>query len=283
MKKILAMMLTMMLVLSCTGAMAEWLYATDGDTNIRADADINARSIGTFQKGEKIWVFEHVYTSDGRNWCGVCFKGKLGFISDRYSSYEVSRPSQYRDVNNGRYGEDYDGYVYYDYEDYDDYEDYEDYDMVFDCAEEFEFEVTRNTKVRAWAGTDATVVGSLGRGSIVWGYLLFTSDSGEAWLEIEWEDGYAYVPAKVLRLTEPLYDGSYPRLGRKMRVTGGRVNVREDANINSHDLGTLHEGDVVEVDFFVCVEDGERRIWAHCYTDDGEEGFISCMYLTATR
>lgn len=268
MKRFLSMILVTLLVLSCTSAMAEWMYATDGDTNIRVKTDVNSDSLGVFKKGEKIWVYEHIYTPDGRNWCVVNFLGQHAFISDRYCSYEVAYPENYVDVNRNRYN--YDEY-------YDEYDDYE-----FEYEKEFDFVVIYDCNVFDWV-ENGEFVGILNRGQVVQGSMVYTSENGQAWLQVAWMNGeYAYVPVQNLKLIEPLIDGHYPVLSKYMVVTGGRVNVHEDADIDSEDVGTIHKGDVIIVDFFVCVNDGERRMWGHAYGEDGEYlGFVSTKYLTA--
>ncbi|MBQ9313450.1 MAG: SH3 domain-containing protein [Clostridia bacterium] len=278
MKRFLMMVLVVIFV-SNIGAMAEWLYATDGDTYVHTEADIESDTFGVFKKGEKVWVYDHTYTPDGRNWCEVQFLGRTGFISDRYSSYLVSNPDDYDDVNHSSQELEQELFYEYDGEEGDEFEGH-----GFEYEAEFEFIANRNVKVRAWAGNDGNVIGTLKRNTTVWGSIIYVVDD-QAWLEVMWgNDQYGYIPTDSLNLTESLVDNTYPRFSRRMKVTGGRVNVREDADIMSQDIATLQQGDEVLVDFFICVDDGERRIWADVVTEDGQVvGFVSTRYLIPVR
>lgn len=268
MKKILAVFILMVVFVS--SASAEWLYASKGDTYVHVEPSRASSTIGVFLKGKKIWVEDHVYTEDGRNWCKVNYFGDTGYISDYYSTYDVYDPEEYTEVGNSTYGIEEE--VEYEPEDY----------FQFTDQAEFEFVTTKYTRVRAWAGNDAPVIGSLRRDSYVWGSLIYTSEDGQAWLEVLWDDSqYGYIPTDTLQLTEGLFDGSYPRLAQVMEVCGNQVNVRADTDIYSDYIGTVHRGDIVYVSFYVCVDNGERRIWAYCNDEDGNGlGYISCKYLT---
>lgn len=284
MKRIITTVLVLMMTMGiCGSASAEWLYATKGDTHIRLAPNLESEDLGVFYKGEKVWVNDHVYTSDGRNWCQIWYYGKTAYVSDRYSSYEVSNPDAYEEiggtgVNVQPYEEPYDdngeGNYYY-----------EGYDTQFAYQSEFEFWVIQSTEVRLAPTYDSKPIGAVQYGDYVYGSMIYTSGDGTAWLEVL-RDGnqFGYIPMSALRLTEALVDNTFPTLAEYMVVTGGRVNVREDANINSEDLGTIHEGDIVVASFMVCVEDGERRIWAYCFDEDWNPiGFVSTKYLTAAE
>lgn len=276
MKRFLILVLVTLLVLSCTNAVAEWLYATKGDTKIHVSPSIDSDTYGIFYKGEKVWVEDHTYTPDGRNWCHVNYYGKTGYISDRYSSYDVSNPNDYEEIG----GTGYDETEYYD----DDYCDDDAYDE-FEYEEEFEFVVTNKTKARALPDRNSDSLGKLAYGTLVYGSRVYTAQDGKAWLEIQGDTGKTgYVSTDNLRLTKGLVENHFPTLARYMAVTGGRVNVREDADIDSKDVGTIHKGDVLIVDFYVCVDDNERRMWAHAYDEYGNYiGFVSTLYLTASQ
>ena len=96
MKKILAVFILMMVFVS--SASAEWLYASKGDTYVHTEPSRASSTIGVFLKGKKIWVEDHVYTEDGRNWCKVNYFGDTGYISDYYSTYDVYDPEEYTEV-----------------------------------------------------------------------------------------------------------------------------------------------------------------------------------------
>lgn len=281
MKRFLMMCICLTIfVLSCAGAAkAEWIYATDGQVHIHTDADVNSHSVGIFYRGQKAWVYDHTYTSDGRNWCRIYFDNDWAYVSDRHSSYEVDDPYEYEDINE------------YQDEPHDEEELYEeecgfDYYHGFEYESAFEFEVTRQTQVRGWADSTADVIGRIGVGYIVEGSILYVSpDDNKVWLEVQWDnEQFGYICTDALKLCESLIDGTYPRLSRKMKVNTHSVNVRQDADIDSKSVGILNEGDVVLIDFFVCVEDGERRIWADCVDERGQVlGFISTRYLIPVR
>lgn len=276
MKKFLVLVMVLMMVCGAC-ASAEWLYATRGDTYIHVRANVASDSIGVFMKGEKIWVEDHIYTDDGRNWCKVKYFGKTGYISDRYSDYDVYNSNSYREVGKHTTYENNEDELYnYDDVDYDPEEYYQ-----FPDQEEFEFMVTKSTKIRAWADSEATVLGKVRKGTTLCGSLIYTSDNGTAWLEIHYDSyQYGYVPMTALKLVDALFDGSYPRMSYRMKVSGGRVNVRDDASIDANDIGTVYRGDIVYAIFYVCVDNGERRIWAYCNDEDGNGlGFISMKYL----
>lgn len=280
MKRFLMMCLVCMIfVLSCSyGANAEWLYATDGKVYIHTDTDINSDTIGVFYRGQKAWVYDHTYTDDGRNWCRIYFNDGWAYISDRYSSYEVDNPYDYEDINEF-YEEPYEEEPYGE-------EWYGDYYHGFEHESAFEFEVTRQTQVRAWADSTADVIGRIGVGYVVEGSILYASpDDNKVWLEVQWDDEqYGYISADSVKLCESLVDNTFPRFSRKMKVNTHSVNIREDANIDSKSVDTLYENDVVLIDFFVCVEDGERRIWADVVNEWGQVlGFVSTRYLTPVR
>jgi len=203
----------------------------------------------------------------------VSYYGQTGYISDRYSSYEVSNPNDYRTIGgNSNYQDDTQYYSEgYELED----------SFPYECN--FEFILTRTEPVRTWADRTATAMDVLNQNQHIWGSRIDTSN-GEAFLEVIWNQNgeyqYGYVSMSSLMLAEPLFDGSYPGLAQQMKVTGGSVNVRQSADINAKDIGTIHQGDIVSVIYYVCVDNGERRIWACCTDQVGNYlGFVSCKYL----
>lgn len=281
MKKVLTVPVLVILVVmfSIGTASAEWLYATNGDTFVHVTTDRNSDTLGVFMKGEKIWVYDHIYTPDGRNWCKVSFLGETGYISDRYSGYNVPDESLYNDVNknagsDGHYDEDpdYDDESEY----YDDY--YDDYYYTFDDQVDFQFVANKDVNIYSWY-EGGEVVGTLRRGQSAYGSMIFTcADSNETFLEAySPEQGeYVYIPTRDLHIDE----GNFPRLSRYMEVSGGTVNVRSGPDINSESLRIIERGTILDVDFFVCVFDEEYRIWAYCRDPYGETlGYVSCRYL----
>ena len=249
MKKFFAAILVLTLIVSCglISASAEWLYATRGDTNIRACPDLESDTLGVFLNGRKIWVYDHVLTDDGRNWCQVSFFGKTGYISDFYSSYEVDNPEEYMEEE------------YVELEGYHDVEDEKEFIIEYDRFEkqtEFEFQVISDAMVYSEPDSEAPIFGYIKAGRFVFGSVIYTSEDGKAWLTIKLNDGRkGYIISYYLMLTEGLINDTYPVLGRRMIVTGGSVNVRDSCDINSKDLGTVHRGDVVTAHFFICVQD----------------------------
>ena len=299
------LVILMMVIVTSGMAQAEWLYATRGNTFVHVKTDQYSDDIGVFMKGEKIWVYDHILTSDGRNWCKVSYLGETGYISDRYSSYSVSDPDAYEDVNRDVTDphyyddddmEDYDDGDYYDYDDYEDggdhdsdsewffYTDDDDdddeeyyYDHYFDYQTEFEFVARQNTPVREWFDGGSNI-GQIKKGESVWGSVIYTNTNDTAWLEVYIGEDYqcGYVPVSNFRIKQ----GNFPQLARCMIVTGNTVNARETADINSKSVKVLKYGDVLNVEYYVTVYDGEYRIWAYCL-DDGynEVGFVSTKYL----
>ena len=281
MKKFFIMIPLVVLLVIALGsiASAEWLYATRGDTFVHPVTDVDSERIGVFAKGEKIWVYDHTYTDDGRNWCRVTYLGKEGYISDRYSSYDVPNEEDYTDVNQNaevpfiKFSEEDEE------DDYDDGEEPEvrildDYCEPEDITYEvpFEFIVYGDTPVYSWF-EDGDIIGKVKSGDSVLGSRIYISESGNPFLEVYIDsesDGY-------LRMDDMyIVEGDFPKFYRFMRVNGGTINLRTAPDINSDRLGILTLDEIIDVDYFVCVYDEEYRIWAHAVDYDG---FVSCKYL----
>ena len=271
MKRFLSLALVMMLMFS-SGAVAEWLYATDGKTNIRKEADINSDGVGVFRRGDKVWVYDHVFTEDGRNWCKIEYNGKTAYISDRYSSYNVKNPDEYVDINSKNKKNDSNNK--------NSWENY--YDEDFEYESEFEFKIISQAKVRAWAGKEADILGKFSVGAQIYSSRICTTEDGKAWLVVYGNNQIGYVSTEDVKLTKALIEGHYPELSRYMEVTGDTVNVRTSPDIDSEKNEIVCKGDIILVDYYVCVKDGERRMWAHSYDEFGHYlGFISTLYLDA--
>ena len=279
MKKFLTVPILVILVVmfSFGTASAEWLYATGGDTYVHVATDRESSTIGVFKKGEKIWVYDHVYTPDGRNWCSVDYLGQDGYISDRYSSYRVADESAYTDVNKNTFSSAVTKKPEKSW--FDDYDEGRHYFYDYSKQEEFEFVADRDTDIYFWY-EDGYTVGTLERQKSVFSNMIFTSEvDNKAYIEVydEKEDDYVYIQTDDLHIATP---GNFPKLSRLMEVTGGTVHVRRHPDISSESLKIIEEGTVLTVEFFVCVYDGEYRIWAICSDPYGNEiGCVSCKYL----
>ncbi len=245
-------------------ASAEWLYAVDGQTYVHTEPDIDSERVGVFRLGQKIWVHDHVYTSDGRDWCEVLFGGRRAYISDRYSSYWVENDEDYTDVN-----------PYLDEIDEGTCDD--NYDDSLDDEAEFHFTSIKETPIYSWY-EDGEVVSYLLEGSELVATIIVTSSDGRAWIEIPMDENTCgYV--NVNRFT--IQEGIFPELSNIMRVTADAINLRAAPNINGEILHVVERGTELYVDHFVCVFDGEYRIWAHCYDEYGNDlGYASCKNLT---
>lgn len=281
MKKFLTVPILVILVVmfSFGTASAEWLYATEGNTYVHVATDRESSTIGVFTKGRKIWVYNHILTSDGRNWCKVNFLGEEGYISDLYSSYNVADESSYTDVNanmNSNHGFDL---SWFDDDEQNEYDEGRHYFYDYSKQVDFEFVADRDTYIYYWYEGNFPI-GTLERQKSAFSNMIFTSEEdNKAYIEVydDDEDDYVYIQTDDLHIATP---GKFPKLSRLMEVTGETVNVRRNPNINSESLEIIEKGTVLTADFFVCVFDGEYRIWAICSDPYGDEiGCVSCKYL----
>lgn len=219
-----------------------YYMVTTGNVNVRAKPSIDAKVIGWLDKGECIEPLSFEFTDDGRVWVQIEWKnGRYGYVSDKYLDYL-----------------------------YDDGEITTTITMI----------TTANVNVREWASTDSKVVTTIKRGTYVDASMYYTSYDGTVWAEIMGDDGMSlgYMSMRYLKFVDK---GLWTNLARRMKITGGSVNVRSYASINAEDIGTVHKGDVFEVEYFIPTIDG--RIWACCTQDDEYIGFISCKYLEPTK
>ena len=223
-----------------------YYMVTTGNVNVRANPDINAKVIGWVSKGEYVEPLNFICTYDGRTWVQVDWGGRDGYISDKYLTYA------------------------FDDDDYDEGAIRTSVLMV----------TTGNVNVREWVSIDSKVVTTIKCGTYVDVWMYYTSSDGRVWAEILNDDGtvFGYISTKYLNFID---EGLWTNLARYMKVSGGRVNVRSYASINAEDIGTVHKGDVFEVEYFIPTADG--RIWACCMQDDEYVGFISCKYLEPTK
>ncbi len=260
----------LLVALFVSSASAEWLYATDGKTFVHTEPDIDSERLGVFRKSQKIWVYDHTYTSDGRNWCTVRFNDQEAFISDRYSSYTVDNEDEFEDVNQG-YDEDF----WMD----DDWDDEYEWVDEFEFMTDFHFKAKKDVTVYDWF-YDGDKIGTIKKGTVVTASIIRTSDDGRAWVEIPGHDNYDYGYVDVSKME--IQERSFPKLSNVMKVTGNTIHIRDDAHINANSLQIVSHDTKLYVDYFVCVYDEEYRIWAHCNDKHGMElGFASCKYLDA--
>lgn len=233
----------------------EYVYVrTTGNVNLREAPDIRAKILTTIDKDNYFDSTELVYTPDGRCWVGVIYCGEYGYISDRYLEY-ISRYWVYPEH-----------YV----------------NPIDECS--LQFNAIRNCKAYSYIDTDFEVVKRYSTGSIIDIYLILVNyEDGSLWGETRFysrddEIYYGYIPLKYLKST----DSSLPKFSKYMKVTGGTVNIREEPDIESTDIGTLYKNDVVLVGCFIPTFDG--RIWASVSMRDGTWlGYTSMKYLKATR
>lgn len=232
-------------VLACEEC-GSYYMVTTGNVNVRSNPDINAKVIGWLSEGECIEPLNFICTYDGRTWVQVDWNGRDGYISDKYLTYV------------------------YDEEDYDEGA----------IRTSILMRTTGNVNVREWASIDSRVVTTVKRGTYVDAWMFYTSSDGRVWAEILNDEGtvLGYISTRYLTFID---EGLWTELARYMTINGGRVNVRSYASINAEDIGTVHRGDVFEVEYFIPTVDG--RIWACCMQDDEYIGFISCKYLEPTK
>lgn len=232
-------------VLACEEC-GSYYMVTTGNVNVRSNPDINAKVIGWLSEGECIEPLNFICTYDGRTWVQVDWNGRDGYISDKYLTYVYNE---------------------------------EDYDEGA-IRTSILMRTTGNVNVREWASIDSQVVTTVKRGTYVDAWMFYTSSDGRVWAEILNDEGtvLGYISTRYLTFID---EGLWTELARYMTINGGRVNVRSYASINAEDIGTVHRGDVFEVEYFIPTVDG--RIWACCMQDDEYIGFISCKYLEPTK
>lgn len=136
---------------------------------------------------------------------------------------------------------------------------------------------TGDVNVRQWADIESPSVAVISAGVLIRADSFYPTDDGRIWAELRNDYGtvQGYISMKYWEYAEEATQ--LPALARYMRVTGGSVNARTEANISASVRTTVHLGDVIEAEYFVHTSDG--RMWAASYLNGEYLGYISCKYL----
>lgn len=242
MKKAIVFVLVFLMAITAgfNVALADGEMVTTGKVNVREFPDINADIIGVVDMDTIVYPLNFVYTDDGRTWVHVIWNGEDGYISDKFLEWNEEE------------------YVY-----------------VYTTS--VPMITTGSVNMRVWATIDGPIFGTLSKGSRVDVYGFYPSEDGRVWAEIiinNPEYTFAYISTKYLDFVD---EGIWPNLEGHMVVSGGNVNIRENASVESKSVGILYEGDTVEVSYYIPTTDG--RIWAMLLEDGREIGFVSVKYL----
>lgn len=136
---------------------------------------------------------------------------------------------------------------------------------------------TGDVNIRIAPDINAKVIGWYPEGTTVYPLNYYYTRDGRTWVQILYNGQYAYISDKYLERLDT--DWLVYNTSIRMRITGSRVNVREQPDIDSDVLAVYRKNVEVDAWTFYCSDDG--RIWAEVELEDGTRGYISMLYLQA--
>lgn len=158
--------------IAVANACDDWTFnttmITTGNVNVRSEPNINSKIIGWLDDGTIIFPLRFVSSKDGRMWVMIEYRGRYGYVSDRYLEF------------------------------------FEELPPVLDTS--IKLTVTGNTvHVREWASIEAPILDVLIKNTVVNAYSFVCTSDGRIWAEVIYDGtNFGYMSMKYLETEEPL-------------------------------------------------------------------------------
>ena len=260
MKKVLAAILCVVLMMGCFTAFAEtntgYHVEAVGDVNVRTGPGLNYATMGSIGKGTSLdYLGEASTDSRGVAWYKVIYDNGIGWVSSVYTAlyannqiaWDPQTPSVQLDT-----------YVH----------------------------ATASVNVRAGAGTGYDDIGTLAKGEQVLYLGTYDYDSrGVMWYKVEYYSmGTGWVSSVYSELvfgTESgVEENGTPVVGYYVEATAGNSNLRSGPGLTYDDLDTMQKGEVAS--YLGSYSTDERGVVWYYVRFDGQIGWVSSRY-TALR
>ena len=255
MKKLLAAILTAILMMSCLTAFAASNVYFTGDANVRTGPGLGYSMIGMVNGGSTMpYQQQKAFDSRGVCWYKILFNGSDGWVSSSYAQLtDVAGSATFSagggNATNGFFG--FDSFGFY----------------------SGTVEVNGDTNVRSGPGLGYSILDTIfvGETAIYLGNTS-TDDRGVMWYNVQFEEHTGWVSSVYATLTGDSVTGSY------VKGTSGDSNVRKGPGLGNSSFGYLYEGETAP--FLGKTSVDERGVLWYNISYDGASGWVSSMYTT---
>lgn len=233
---------------------AKYVKVTGNSVNIRSKAGLNGSVIATATKG---MVLKCTGTaskdSSGLTWYKVSYNGNTGWISSTYAKKTSSSSSSSGGDKSGPEVSMSGSYVKI---------------------------VNGNVTMRSKANKDSSAITTINKGTTVTFKGKASTDSrGVVWFKVSYKGNTGWISSKYAKITDSAGNssgGSTSTSGSKVKIVGGNVTIRANANKTSDKLGYISAGKTAT--YLGSSKKDSRGILWYKVKYNGVTGWVSSMY-----